>query len=221
MTGTSVRKVAGGLAGLDRAERIATLRARMAAVGAVPTPDVVSEPGLPAPAGLPLSFARRTVTQCSDTPALVLEIIRTVVGDGGFVAIVGWPDLLLADLGEGMANVVAIPDPGPEPLNTVAVLTEGMDLVVYRSEASLQLSPVRARPLLGKLRKGRAALLLVNLQVPSPQASLQAQVVNFHGIGAGTGRIRSLDIQVQVQRKTGHQSALVRVGVDRPRLRVV
>lgn len=213
MTGTSVRtKVVADLSGLSRVDQVAALRARMDAVGVRPTPDIGPDEGIPAPDGLGVSFPRKAVLQCSDTPALVVEIIRTAVQEGNFVAVVGWPDLLLAEVGEGLEKIVAVPDPGPDPLNTVTVLCEGMDLVVYRSEAQLNLTPVRARPLLGKLRKGNAALLLINLTAPSPYLVMDAQVQGFRGIGAGTGRIRGFDIAVELRTKMGVRSRTVRVG---------
>ncbi|QGU02803.1 hypothetical protein CKALI_09740 [Corynebacterium kalinowskii] len=196
----------------------------MDAVGAIPAPEVLPEEGIPGPVGLGVNFPRRVVLQCSDTPAFVIEIVRTAVQDGNFVAVVGWPDLLLTEIGQGLEKVVAVPDPGVEPLNTVAVLCEGMDLVVYRSEVQLSLSPVRARPLLGKLRKGNAALLLVGLTAPSPHVVMDAKVRGFHGIGPGTGRIRGFQIQVQLRAKTGVSTRVVQVGEPghkKTRLRVV
>lgn len=223
MAGTSVRrKVAAELSGLSRADQVAALRARMDAVGASSAPDIVPDEGIPTPSGLGMNFPRKAVLQCSDTPAFVVEIIRTAVQEGNFVAVVGWPDLLLADISTGLEKIVAVPDPGSDPLNTVAVLCEGMDLVVYRSEAQLNLTPVRARPLLGKLRKGNAALLLVNLTAPSPYLVMDAQVQGFRGIGAGTGRIRGFDIEVELRTKMGVSSRTVRVGEpERAKLRVV
>ncbi|QTH60288.1 hypothetical protein J5O04_03945 [Corynebacterium hindlerae] len=206
---------------MSREDRIATLRARMESVGAKPRPDFPEEQGIPAPQELQLTFPRRTVSHCTDTPAFAVEIIRTAVQNGNFVAVVGWPDLLLSDIGQALQNVVTIPDPGPDPLNTVAVLAEGMDVVIYRAEVSQELSPVRARPLLGKLRKGNAALLLVNLTSPSPHVTLTAKVVQFHGIGPGTGRIRGLEIDVDIATKTGCRTRRLTVGDVRPRLRVV
>lgn len=212
--GTSVRKdVAVGLADLDRHERIAALRARMDQVGRTPAPELVPEEPLPVPYGLKLQLLRKTVCHMSDTPALVVEFLRAVVEGGGFVAVVGWPELILAELGEKLEHVVLVPDPGQDPLNTVAVLTEGMDMVVYRAPSSIALSPVRARPLLAKLRGGHAALLLINAQVPSPQLTIHARITQFHGIGAGTGRIRGMDIEVRALGKTGRQVQTLRIGV--------
>lgn len=222
MEGTSVRKiVAGELSTLSREDRIATLRARMEAVGAAPRPELPEEQGIPAPPTLQLTFPRRAVVHCTDTPAFVVEIIRAAVQEGNFVAVVGWPELLLSDVAQSLPNVVTVPDPGPDPLNTVAVLTEGMDVVIYRAEAPQELSPVRARPLLGKVRNGNAAVLLVNLTSPSPHLTLTAKVTRFHGIGPGTGRIRGLEIDVEITTKMGRRVQKLTVGEAQSHLRVV
>ena len=49
-----------------------------------------------------------------------------------------------------------------DPLAVAGVLVEGLDLVVLHTPQPLNLSPVRARPLLARLRKGNAALVAVN-----------------------------------------------------------
>ncbi|MEJ5927916.1 hypothetical protein WG915_04695 [Corynebacterium sp. H128] len=224
MLGTGVRKEVGmDLSGLSRQERIVALRTRMEAVGAAPAPEVTSADVLPVPRGLDLQLARQMVCQVSDTPAFIVELIRAVVADNNFVAIVGWPELLLAELQCGLERIVAVPDPGPDPLNTVAVLTEGMDLVLYRTEVPLELSPVRARPLLGKLRKSHAVLLLVNVRVSSPQLSITARVSDYQGIGPGVGRIRGMNMTVHIVGKTGVTTQSLTVGSvsQKPQLRVV
>ena len=100
-----------------------------------------------------------------------------------------------------------------DPLGVAAVLTEGLDLVVYRSPVALALSPVRCRPLLGKLRKGRAALMMVGATVPSPALTVTGDIQAFHGIGRGTGRITGVDIRVRAQSKGGRPaSASITVG---------
>lgn len=113
-------------------------------------------------------------------------------------------------------RIIAVPDPGGDPLGVTAVLTEGLDLVVFRSPVELALSPVRCRPLLGKLRKGRAALMMVGATVPSPALTVTGDVEAFHGIGRGTGRITGVDIRVRAQSKSAHPaSATVTVGQAR------
>ena len=234
MSGTSVRKtvaevdlaastVSTGSIGSAHAEQIAQLRSKMAQIGgAVPggdgdgtgfaqkitgSEDVVSLgeqfrfllPG----GGLP----RHAVTHMSDTPALVAEMLLHVVEAGGHAGVVGWPELSY------LGRIIAVPDPGVDPLGVAAVLTEGLDLVVYRSPVALALSPVRCRPLLGKLRKGRAALMMVGATVPSPALTVTGDIQAFHGIGRGTGRITGVDIRVRAQSKGGRPaSASITVG---------
>lgn len=234
VNGTSVRKVdvapgvpaaasGGAFTSLSRAERVAELRSRMAQIGGeVPEQDtrVVDDvdvlglgekfqhvlPG----GGLP----RKSVTHMSDTPALVVEMLEQVVASGGYAGVVGWPELSYAALPpDELERIIAVPDPGADPLGVASVLVEGLDLVVWRSPAALELSPVRARPLLGKLRKGRAALMLVGATVPSPALTVSGQVCQFRGIGKGSGRITGLDIRVRAQAKGARTaSAVIAVG---------
>lgn len=205
MEGTSVRKD-GDLSELSRGDKIAALRSRMAELGGdIPEPiaedtDVVSVGAelqrLLPQGGLP----RRAVTQMSDTAALAVELIDHTASQGGFAGVVGWPDLSYAGVGE-LQRVVAVPNPGADALAVASVLVEGLDLVICHSNAQLTLSPVRARPLLARLRAGNAALIMVGTTVQSPALSLAARVSDFRGIGRGSGRITRLDLKVHAEAK--------------------
>lgn len=247
VSGTSIRALAAlpeEVAGAQetavqpgRAEQIAQLRAKMAALGGeVPRP-VVEDTDVLAVSG-PLSHVlpngglpRKAVSHCSDTPALVVEVIDQITAAGGHAGVVGWPELSYAGIGhDRLERVIAVPDPGIEDLAVAGVLAEGLDLVVLRSRAALELTPVRARPLLARLRKGNAALLTVNVHVPSPALSVEGTIANFHGIGRGTGRIRGVELRVRAEQKgTRPASATVTLGqgpyhpeeVPRPKLQVV
>ena len=87
-------------------------------------------------------------------------------------------------------------------MTVLGVLAEGVDVLIYRSPRTHTLSPSQARPLLAKIRKGRAAVLTVGAQVPSPALTINAQVTGFAGIGCGTGRIRNTEIAVSSYSKT-------------------
>ena len=204
VNGTPIRQAAGE----DRHAQIAQLRARMAELGGDAAPQVVAGEGvLSVPGGLAQvlpggGLPRRAVTQMSDTPALVVELLDRVAGAGGTVGVIGWPDLSYAGMSAGaLERVIAVPEPGIEDLAVAGVLAEGLDLVVLRTRTELQLSPVRARPLLARLRKGDAALVAVNVAVPSPALRISGQVAQFHGIGRGTGRIRGIDVRVRATAK--------------------
>lgn len=213
------------------------LRAQMDQVGAMPDqhPEPEETLSVPQPLAMALSqsgLPKRSVTQLSDTPALAIELIAHATSTGAYVAIVGWPELVLAGVAESggqLARVITIPDAGLDPYHVVAVLCEGMDLVVYRSAQTVALSPVRARPMLAKLRKGNAALVLVNATVASPAVTIDARVSGYRGIGHGTGRIRGIDIDVSlIQKGRGPAHLTLPIGAapaaeasGKPDLRVV
>ena len=180
----------------------------MAELGGDAAPQVVAGEGvLSVPGGLAQvlpggGLPRRAVTQVSDTPALVVELLDRVAEKGGTVGVIGWPELSYAGISAGaLERVIAVPEPGIEDLTVAGVLAEGLDLVVLRTRTELRLSPVRARPLLARLRKGNAALVAVNVAVPSPALRVSGQVAQFHGIGRGTGRIRGIDVRVRATAK--------------------
>ncbi|WP_235840549.1 hypothetical protein [Corynebacterium liangguodongii] len=143
------------------------------------------------------------MTHASETAALVVEMLEAVTATGGFAGVVGWPELSYAGISH-LERVIAVPDPGIDPLSVAGVLVEGLDLVVLHLPQRIALSPVRARPLLARVRRGRAALITVNAEVPSPALRLSARVVGFHGIGRGSGRITGFDLRVEA---AGHRTA--------------
>lgn len=226
MKGTSVRK----LEGLDHHEMITTLRSRMAEIGGeVPHRTLDSNDVVPVGENLQAllphgGLPRRAVTHCTDTASLVVEIVEYTTSQGHHVGVVGWPDLSYAGV-SNLRRVIAVPDPGTDPLQVASVLVEGLDLVVYRSSAELNLSPVQARPLLGRLRSGQAALVLVGTKVPSPALNITAEVTEFRGIGQGSGRITGWDMRVRTEAKGYRPAAeVITVGEkpqQQPRLRVV
>ena len=246
VSGTPIRAASAAAANLavvdeppaqqSRADQIAELRARMAAIGGeVPQQVVEDAETLAVAGGLSLvlpngGLPRRAVTHVSDTPALIVELIGQVAQAGGRAGVVGWPELSYAGIGTGddadaMERVVAVPDAGLDDLSVAGVLAEGLDLVVLRTRSPFQLTPVRARPLLARIRKGQAALVCVNVEVPSPALTVTGQLAQFHGIGRGVGRITGIDFDVRAQAK-GYRPASARVtlgtgGVEKRRLRAV
>ena len=245
VSGTPIRATSAAAANLavvdelpaqpSRVDQIAELRARMAAIGGeVPQQVVEDAETLAVAGGLSLvlpngGLPRRAVTHVSDTPALIVELIGQVAQAGGRAGVVGWPELSYAGIGEdAMERVVAVPDAGLDDLSVAGVLAEGLDLVVLRTRSPFQLTPVRARPLLARIRKGQAALVCVNVEVPSPALTVTGQLAQFHGIGRGIGRITGIDFDVRAQAK-GYRPASARVtlgvggtgGVEKRRLRAV
>lgn len=177
----------------------------------LPAPDAFS--GLLPGGGLP----RRAVTLATEQPLLAVEYLAHVTARGGHAAVVGWPDLAYAgviDAGGVCANIIAVPDPGPEPFGIVSVLCAGLDLVLYRGP-ELALSPTRARPLLGRLRSGTAALLMMGTRVPAPALTVESEITGYLGIGPGRGRIRGVELELRVSAK-GRAPVHGQVLISRP-----
>lgn len=213
------------LSGLDRARQVELLRSRMLAMGGGPAPVPAAGGGgvevLPVPAELAEvlpdgGLVRRAVAEVSDCPALIVELITQATAQGGHVGVVGWPELSLAGVVEGgdLERIIVVPEPGSDPLGVLGVLVEGLDLVIAHWSVPVELNPARIRPLLARLREGVAALVLVGARTVSPALRLDAQVTTFRGIGAGTGRIRSVDIAVRVGAR-GRPPAATTVTVGR------
>ena len=179
-------------------------------------PEVVRLPKMLAgcfPGG---GLLRRSASHMSDCALLAVELIARVTRVGGFVAVVGWPELMFAgviDSGGDVSKVVAIPDPGGSGLAVATVLAEGMDLVLYRSASPQHVTPTNARPLLAKIRGGTAALVLVGANIPSPHAHIDAHVQRIHGLSCGGGRIRGVDLAVTVRTKMSAQPQRVTLQV--------
>ncbi|AZA10780.1 hypothetical protein [Corynebacterium gerontici] len=237
MVQTGVRKMVGSvglnnLSELSRHERIALLRSKVEAMTnaapartqslqpeqeALASPQVFAVPGPLAQVLPDGGLAARCVTHCSATPSLIVEMIAHLSSQEHFVAVVGWPELNLAgvaDAGGDYSRIVVVPDPGEDPLSTVAVLLEGIHVVIFRGP-SITLSPVRARPLLARLRSGVGALVLVDTQVVSPRASVHAEVRGFRGIGEGQGRIQAVDLELRGEAKAFRARATMSIGKPR------
>lgn len=212
----------------SRDEQIAALRKKLESFETAKAPLPVAEPvSVPdalarlLPGG---GLARGVAYSLAPSALLTVELVAHASARGGVVGVIGWPELGLGGVVESggqLDRIVVVPDPGLEPLMAVAVLVEGLDLVVYKG-AARTLSPVAARPLLAKLRGGRASLLMVGTQVPSPAARIDAGLAAVEGIGAGTGRIRGLTLDVEVHAKGHHRRGEFVIGqAPQPRLRAV
>ncbi|QNE88984.1 hypothetical protein H0194_07820 [Corynebacterium incognita] len=167
---------------------VAALRARMSAKGVTPVERVLPARGL----------ARRQVTAFNDCPPLVVDTISQLTARDKTVGVVAWPGLLLGDVPD-LGNIITVPEPGAEALSVTGVLLEGLDVVFHYSPVPVALTPTRARPLLARLRAGRAALVTIGLDVPGTRVRVTGQVRGVAGIGWGVGRVRDLDLDVQVE----------------------
>lgn len=227
MRQTSVRKDDHDLNRLDRSERIAVLRAKMASMVVnesqvsarkiLREQDFLSVPQELADILPEGGFVRGQLVEMADNATFIAQLIAHTSGNNGYVAVVGWPTLSLAgipDSGGNLNRIVVIPQPEEQALNVMTMLAEGMDLIIYRHTGQ-QLSLTHTRQLLAKLRSTRAVVLAVGLAVPSQVTRIAATISGFRGIGSGSGRIRSVDFTLRAQVKGRRYHGRMTIGRKR------
>lgn len=115
-------------------------------------------------------------------------------------ALVGLPGIGLlaaAELGVDLDRLVVVPDPGPDVLQVLSVLADGVDLIAVGAPGGALGTPARLRVLTGRLRQ-HGAVLLVSGQWPGADLVLSARHTGWVGIGRGTGRLRDRQLTVSV-----------------------
>jgi len=140
-----------------------------------------------------------------------------------WIAVVGMPDfgaLAAAEMGVDLSRLGLIPDPGPDPLQVISALADGVDVIAAVSPVegavgravirSMGLPPARQRVLTGRLRQGGAVLLVVG-RWPGADLVFTVREVRWSGIGQGYGRLRDreLDVRVAGRRAGGALGATV------------
>ena len=115
-------------------------------------------------------------------------------------ALVGMPGvglLAAAEFGVDLDRVVVIPEPGPDVLQVLSILIDGVDMIAVALPAGARPGPSRQRVLTGRLRQHGAVLLVMG---PWPGADLvmTARSVGWTGLGQGHGRLRDHELVVEV-----------------------
>ncbi len=115
-------------------------------------------------------------------------------------ALVGMPGVGLAaaaEFGVDLDRVVVIPEPGPDVLQVLSILVDGVDMIAVALPPTARPSPSRQRVLTGRLRQ-RGAVLLVLGPWPGADLVLTARWVSWGGLGQGHGRLRDRELVVEV-----------------------
>lgn len=144
-------------------------------------------------------LARGAVAAMADCPAAVVDILAHVTANGGCAAVVGYPNLALAAVaaaGGELSRLIIVPDPAPHVGAVLSTLAEGVDLVVYVPVQ--RVTPTFARPVEARLRKSSCALLSCGAPWPGARLNLDVRVSGVHGLGRGSGRIRSVGVTGRV-----------------------
>jgi hypothetical protein len=202
----------------DRQQVLAELRRKMAAAGGTSTPPVPSSAMSAAAAVVPghqVRPVRPALAAVCPHGGLPRGGVVGLTGDSGVTsllyallagpdrawsAVVGMPGLGLlaaAELGVDLATVVLVPDPGPDLLQVLSVLADGIGLIAVSAPPGGLGPAPRLRVLSGKLRQ-HGTVLLVAGGWPGADLVVSARTLGWHGLGRGHGRLRDRDLEITV-----------------------
>ena len=120
---------------------------------------------------------------------------------GAWSAIVGMPDIgLLAasEFGIDLDRVVLVPNPGPDVLQVISILIDGVDVLAVALPPGSRPTQSRLRVLTGRLRQ-RGAVVLSMSPWPGAELVLRSRWAGMAGVGRGHGRLRDRSLVVDVE----------------------
>lgn len=180
----------------DRQQVVAELRRKMSVsarpVLAVPAPlaEVLPLGGLPRGGVVSLIGA-------SGSTSLLLALLAAPAN--AWSALVGLPDvglLAASELGVDLDRIVLVPDPGPDVLQILSVLADGVDMIAVVPPKVLP--PSRLKVLNARLRQSGTVLLVAG-RWPGADLVLRSRIEGWVGLGQGHGRLRDRELVVEVE----------------------
>lgn len=159
---------------------------------------------------------RGTTVVVAGSTSLVLGLLAESSRAGGWVAIVGLPEvgvLAAHHLGLALERVVLVPTTGPDGPTVVAALLDGVDVVVVGPHVAL--SPADRRRLSARARE-RSAVLMPTTAWPGAHVVLTAETSRWEGLGRGEGRLRTRRLTVRRSGR-GEATRAHHAQVDLPR----
>ncbi|MEV0360592.1 hypothetical protein AB0H71_31505 [Nocardia sp. NPDC050697] len=192
------------LAAMSKAERVAALRDVIDRVPAAARTPVLAVPPALGPIFPGGGLAKGSTVTYAGTSAVLLGLLAAVTADGAWAALVGGGRrglLAFHEMGGALERLAVIRDPGRDPLGVVAALTDGIDLVVL--DHRVDIPPARARTLAGRVRSQGAVLVIAGQDWPHPDLRIRSHLAGAHGLGAGRGRLKGLEVEVAAQDRTG------------------
>jgi hypothetical protein len=115
---------------------------------------------------------------------------------GSWCAAVGLPGLGLvcaAEAGVALERFALVPHPGPDWVDTVGALLDGLDIVAVATPASV--TPTLATRVAARVRN-RGAVLIAMGAWPGADITLEVSSGTWHGLGEGMGRLCRREIEV-------------------------
>ena len=165
------------------------------------------ESGVVLPVASPLAavlprggLARGSVVSVLGQGATSLLFTLLAGPEAPWSALVGMPGIGLlaaAEFGIDLDRLVVIPEPGPDVLQVLSILVDGVDMIAVTLPVTARPTPSRQRVLTGRLRQ-HGAVLLVMGPWPGADLVLTASWVGWTGLGQGHGRLRDRELVVEV-----------------------
>jgi hypothetical protein len=138
-----------------------------------------------------------SVVSVRGSASLLFALLSTASAAGVWSAVIGREDLGLlaaAEVGVQVRRLALVPRPGAELAVVTSALLDGMDLVALAGVERLTSAEVRR--LTGRARQ-RGAVLLPLDDWPGADVRLCCERIEWSGLAAGYGRLRSMRMIVQ------------------------
>jgi hypothetical protein len=130
--------------------------------------------------------------------SLLFALLAEASAAGSWCAVVGLPGLGLvaaAETGVAVDRLALIPRPGPDWVDTVGALLDGMDIVVIATPAGV---PAQLATRLAAKTRQRGAVLIPVGAWPGADITFEVGGGSWHGLGQGLGRLRRREVEVVV-----------------------
>ncbi len=153
---------------------------------------------------LPDSGLRRgTIISCT-RGSLLLALLAGATAAGKWAAVVGNPQiglLALHEMGGRLDRLAHIADPGPDALAVVAVLLDGIDVIVLDHPGCGPAS--RTRAMAARVRSQSAVLIITESGWLRPDVRIEARPSGYVGLGTGWGCVNAISFDLRVSERGG------------------
>lgn len=146
--------------------------------------------------GSTVAISGRTAIPGTGATSLLLALLAEASAAGSWCAVVGLPRLgvvAAVEAGVVIERLALLPHPGPEWVDAVGALIDGLDIVAVGVPGGV--APRLAARIMARARQ-RGSVLVVLGAWPGADVTLQVTAATWHGLGAGVGRLRRREVEV-------------------------
>jgi hypothetical protein len=128
--------------------------------------------------------------------SVLFAVLAEASAAGSWCAVVGLPRLGLvaaAEAGVVLQRLALVPHPGPDWVDAVGALLDGLDIVAVATPGGV--APQLAGRIAARARQRGSVLVAVG-GWPGADVTLRVAGATWHGLGAGVGRLRRREVEV-------------------------